>query len=149
MSIASATKRRRRAEDELEPIQRSHSPLLQELSREETQELARWLRARRGCARDLVRECESSGTILVQVNPVKRPETPSTARAILNRVNEVAFGASSKLNAEWDFLRPAARRGVARGGRVPRRARRQPRPALHARLGQFTGGGLTPGTWAC
>ncbi|HYI84309.1 MAG TPA: patatin-like phospholipase family protein [Acetobacteraceae bacterium] len=97
----------------------------------------------------LVRECESSDTILVQVNPVERPDTPRTARAILDRVNEVAFnaallkelrmiallrqvadpgdcegalwarmrvhrisgggiaafGASSKLNAEWDFLR--------------------------------------------
>jgi NTE family protein len=97
----------------------------------------------------LVRECESSDTILVQVNPVERPETPRTARAILNRVNEVAFnatllkelrmiallrqvadpgdregarwakmrvhrissaeiaafGSSSKLNAEWEFLR--------------------------------------------
>ena len=39
----------------------------------------------------LVRECESSDTILVQVNPVERPETPRTARAILDRVNEVAF----------------------------------------------------------
>ena len=97
----------------------------------------------------LVRECEGSDTILVQVNPVERSETPRTARAILNRVNEVAFnatllkelrmiallrqvadpggcegalwarmrvhrissaelaafGSSSKVNAEWDFLR--------------------------------------------
>lgn len=96
----------------------------------------------------LVRECESRDIVLVQVNPVERPETPRTARAILNRINEVAFnatllkelrmiallrqvadpgdcegalwakmrvhrvasaeldafGSSSKLNAEWDFL---------------------------------------------
>lgn len=97
----------------------------------------------------LVRECDSNDTILVQVNPVERPETPRAARDILSRVNEVAFnapllkelrmiavlrqvadpgdcegarwarmrvhriasaeiaafGASSKLNAEWAFLR--------------------------------------------
>jgi NTE family protein len=96
----------------------------------------------------LVREFESSDTILVQVSPVKRPETPRTACAILDRANEVALnaallkelrmiallrqvadpgycegalwagtrvrrisggiaaaGASSKLNAERDFLR--------------------------------------------
>ncbi|MBS0561691.1 MAG: patatin-like phospholipase family protein, partial [Proteobacteria bacterium] len=97
----------------------------------------------------LVRECQSEDTILVQINPINRPETPRTARAILNRLNEVAFnavlikelrgmamirqlphsdlpelgmwgrmrihriasdmlttlGSSSKLNAEWDFLR--------------------------------------------
>ncbi|MGE0419874.1 MAG: patatin-like phospholipase family protein [Acetobacteraceae bacterium] len=41
----------------------------------------------------LVRECRSQDTILVQINPVERPETPRTARAILNRVNEVAFNA--------------------------------------------------------
>ena len=39
----------------------------------------------------LVRECQSEDTILVQINPINRPETPRTARAILNRLNEVAF----------------------------------------------------------
>jgi NTE family protein len=42
----------------------------------------------------LVRECESSDTIWVQVNPVERPETPRTARAILERDNEVALNAA-------------------------------------------------------
>jgi NTE family protein len=97
----------------------------------------------------LIRECQSSDTILVQVNPVDRPGTPRTARDIVNRLNEVSFNAtllkelrmmavlhqvadpgnsesarwagmrihritsatmtelgySSKLNAEWEFLR--------------------------------------------
>lgn len=42
----------------------------------------------------LVVECESSDTILVQINPVERAGTPRTAREILNRVNEVAFNAT-------------------------------------------------------
>ncbi|MFO1026283.1 MAG: patatin-like phospholipase family protein [Acetobacteraceae bacterium] len=41
----------------------------------------------------LIRECRSQDTILVQINPVERPDTPRTARGILNRVNEVAFNA--------------------------------------------------------
>nr|WP_294524454.1 patatin-like phospholipase family protein [uncultured Rhodopila sp.] len=41
----------------------------------------------------LVRECQSLDTILVQINPIVRTETPKTARAILNRLNEVAFNA--------------------------------------------------------
>jgi NTE family protein len=97
----------------------------------------------------LIRECQSSDTILLQVNPVDRPGTPRTARDIVNRLNEVSFNAtllkelrmmavlhqvadpgnsegarwagmrihritsatmtelgySSKLNAEWEFLR--------------------------------------------
>src|SRR3974390_1559191 len=39
----------------------------------------------------LVRECASSDTILVQVNPVERPGTPRSAREILDRLNEVSF----------------------------------------------------------
>ncbi|MEE4463758.1 patatin-like phospholipase family protein, partial [Azotobacter chroococcum] len=39
----------------------------------------------------LVRECESSDTILVQINPIERPGTPRSARNILSRLNEVSF----------------------------------------------------------
>ena len=39
----------------------------------------------------LVRECQSSDTILVQINPIQRPGTPRTAREIHNRLNEIAF----------------------------------------------------------
>ena len=42
----------------------------------------------------LVRECESNDTVLVQVNPVARPEVPRSARAIADRVNEVSFNAT-------------------------------------------------------
>jgi NTE family protein len=41
----------------------------------------------------LVRECRSKDTILVQINPVERPEPPRAARDILNRLNEVSFNA--------------------------------------------------------
>jgi NTE family protein len=41
----------------------------------------------------LIRECHSSDTILVQINPVMRPSLPRTARDVLNRLNEVSFNA--------------------------------------------------------
>src|SRR5690606_31912236 len=41
----------------------------------------------------LVRECTSTDTILVQINPVERSGTPRTARDIVNRLNEVSFNA--------------------------------------------------------
>jgi len=41
----------------------------------------------------LVRECRSRDTILIPINPVERPGTPSSARDILNRLNEVSFNA--------------------------------------------------------
>src|SRR5512135_362589 len=42
----------------------------------------------------LVRECASSDTLLVQINPIERPGTPRSARDILNRLNEVSFNAT-------------------------------------------------------
>jgi NTE family protein len=41
----------------------------------------------------LIRECASNDTLLVQVNPVERVETPRSARDIISRLNEVAFNA--------------------------------------------------------
>jgi NTE family protein len=41
----------------------------------------------------LIRECSSSDTILVQINPVERTTPPRTSREILNRLNEVSFNA--------------------------------------------------------
>jgi NTE family protein len=42
----------------------------------------------------LIRECDSTDTILVQINPIERPGTPRTAREIVNRVNEISFNAT-------------------------------------------------------
>lgn len=39
----------------------------------------------------LVRECQSHDTLLVQINPVLRSEVPTSARDIVNRLNEVSF----------------------------------------------------------
>jgi NTE family protein len=96
----------------------------------------------------LIRESDAHDTILVQINPRERPDTPRTASEILDRLNEISFnsplmkelrmiallrqvadpghgegarwagmrthrimsdklaalGASSKLNAEWEFV---------------------------------------------
>src|SRR5215470_18048238 len=41
----------------------------------------------------LIRECASSDTILVQINPIERPGIPRSAREIHNRLNEIAFNA--------------------------------------------------------
>jgi NTE family protein len=41
----------------------------------------------------LVVECQSHDTVLVQINPVLRAEVPTSARDILNRLNEVSFNA--------------------------------------------------------
>ena len=66
----------------------------------------------------LVRECASSDTVLVQVNPVDRPGTPRSAREILDRLNEVSF--NSPLMKELRLiavLRQVADTGDCEGAR--------------------------------
>jgi predicted acylesterase/phospholipase RssA len=65
----------------------------------------------------LVRECTSSDTILVPINPVERPGVPRSARDILDRLNEVLLQCGVAQGASHD--RPAA------AGRAARRDRRR------------------------
>jgi NTE family protein len=42
----------------------------------------------------LIHECISKDVIIVRINPMNRPETPTMAREILNRINEISFNSS-------------------------------------------------------
>ena len=42
----------------------------------------------------LIYNCESQDTVIIQINPVERSETPRTARDIVNRMNEITFNAT-------------------------------------------------------
>jgi NTE family protein len=42
----------------------------------------------------LINECASSDVVIVQINPMNRPDIPTSARDILNRINEMTFNAS-------------------------------------------------------
>jgi NTE family protein len=66
----------------------------------------------------LVRESEARDTILIQINPRERRETPRTASEILNRLNEISF--NSPLMKELRMialLRQAADPGTGEGAR--------------------------------
>ena len=66
----------------------------------------------------LIRECASSDTILVQVNPVERTGTPRSARDIINRLNEVSFNATLlKELRMMAVLRHVANPGNSEGAR--------------------------------
>jgi hypothetical protein len=56
MSAELSAERRLLAEDELDPVRRSHYPELEEWTHAELVELVRFLRARRDRARDLIRD---------------------------------------------------------------------------------------------
>ncbi len=42
----------------------------------------------------LMQHCASRDIVIVQINPIQRPELPTTAADILNRLNEITFNAS-------------------------------------------------------
>jgi len=42
----------------------------------------------------LIQHCVSKDVLIVQINPMNRPKVPTTAREILNRINEVSFNAT-------------------------------------------------------
>jgi NTE family protein len=42
----------------------------------------------------LFEQCASDDVVLVQINPIRRPGAPMTARDIINRVNEITFNAA-------------------------------------------------------
>jgi NTE family protein len=66
----------------------------------------------------LVRETDAHDTILVQINPVERPEAPRTAAEILDRLNEISF--NSPLSKELRMialLRQVADPGTGEGAR--------------------------------
>jgi NTE family protein len=66
----------------------------------------------------LIRESSALDTILVQINPVERPGTPTTARDILNRLNEVSFnGVLLKELRMMAMLRKGANPGDREGAR--------------------------------
>lgn len=44
----------------------------------------------------LIHDRKARDILLVQINPVERPEAPKTAREILNRLNEISFNSSLK-----------------------------------------------------
>ena len=66
----------------------------------------------------LVRESNAQDTILVQINPVERPDTPRSAAEILNRLNEVSFNATLMKELRMiALLRQVADAGSGEGAR--------------------------------
>lgn len=56
--------------------------------------------------------CQSRDVLLVQINPIQRPETPKTAREILDRVHEISFNSSLIKELRFvDYVNRAIRRG--------------------------------------
>src|SRR5262245_30532791 len=66
----------------------------------------------------LIRESDAHDTILVQINPRERPNTPRSAAEILNRLNELSFNSSLMKELRMiALLRQVADPGTGEGAR--------------------------------
>jgi NTE family protein len=62
--------------------------------------------------RPFLDNCDSSDVLLVQINPIHRPGTPTGAREIFDRMNEISFNAPLLRELEFvEFVNRALRRG--------------------------------------
>lgn len=161
MSMTFATESRLLAEEELEPIRRSHFPLLEELPREALQELARWLRARRNRARDLMsdhrrakRGKSDAATPIADADrglAAKKQVFAHGLRRVNARLDAVLAaekrardsgrlrGALARRQAQAPH-HPAAGHGVQ--GQARPKPSRKPRPTIHgARIGSVSQAG--------
>jgi NTE family protein len=60
--------------------------------------------------------CLSQDVLLVQINPIERKSTPTSAREIMDRVNEISFNAPLLRElAQVDFINDCLRRGELSG----------------------------------
>src|ERR1700682_13748 len=87
----------------------------------------------------LVRESDAHDTILVQINPTERPETPRSAMEILNRLNEISF--NSPLAKELRMialLRQVADPGSGEGARWAQMRTHRIKSDLLATFGAFS-----------
>jgi hypothetical protein len=134
MSITFASERRLVAQDEFEPIVRSHYPVVEELSREELVELARWLRERRARARDIVRGRRRVARGKADVRG-GAAETASE-RGLLAK-KQVYANALKRVNARLATIKAAERRALAL-------ARLQAAVPHHPQPGRTAGTGSRP-----
>jgi hypothetical protein len=139
MSITFASERRLVAQDEFEPIVRSHYPVVEGLSRDELVELARWLRERRARARDMARNRRRAAR-------GKAEARGSTAEAASERgllaKKQVYANALKRVNARLTTIQAAERRALALERLRDALGRKQAAVPHHPQPGQTAGAGF-------
>ena len=111
MNIALASERRLLAQNEFEPVVRSHYPLIEDLSHQELVDLARWLRDRRNRSRDIVRDRR-------RVARGKATSRGTASERGLSAKKQVFASALKRVNGRLERMRAATQRAEM-GARLP------------------------------
>jgi hypothetical protein len=142
MSTGVAAERRLLAEDEYEPVARSHYPALRSLAREDLTQLARWLRSRRNRACDIIRERRRSYQGRVPP-PGGAPEVPSEQRG-MSAKKQVFARALRRVNAQIGRLLAAEAREQNLGRLRAALERRRAAPVHHRASDRTARQGMRP-----
>ncbi len=108
MNIALASERRLLAQNEFEPVVRSHYPLIEDLSHQELVDLARWLRHRRNRSRDIVRDRR-------RVARGKATSRGTASERGLSAKKQVFASALKRVNGRLERMRAATQRAEIGG----------------------------------
>ena len=139
MSITFASERRLVAQDEFEPIVRSHYPVVEELSRDELVDLARWLRERRARARDMARNRRRAAR--GKAEPRGNAAEAASERGLLAK-KQVYSNALKRVNARLATIQAAERRALALARLQDALGRKQAAVPHHPQPGHTAGAGF-------
>lgn len=141
MGVEIAAERKLLAEDEYDPVARSHHPAVRELAWDELVELARWLRSRRARSRDLVRERRRVRRGKAEPRGAA-PEPPSERG--LSAKKQVFARALRRVNGRLERLRAEKKREGAAVGLRAALERKRAAPVHHPLPGRTAGEGMRP-----
>src|SRR4051794_40484684 len=69
----------------------------------------------------LLYECDCADVVVVHINPINRPDLPTTATEIMNRINEISFNSSLMREMRAiSFVNTLIENGTLRGERMKR-----------------------------
>ncbi|WP_456306707.1 hypothetical protein [Limobrevibacterium gyesilva] len=134
-----AAERRLLAQDELAPVQQSHYPALDDLPHGDLLDLTRWLRARHGRARDIIRERRRRRSGKAATRDVTAE--PPSERGLAAK-KQVFARALKRANARLNQLAAAARREHALAFLHAALARKHATPPRHPNAGQTAAPGM-------
>ena len=141
MGVEFAAERRLLAEDEYDPVARSHHPAVQGLARGELVELARWLRSRRARMRATVRERRRVRR--GKAEPRGAAAQPPSERG-LSAKKQVFARALRRVNGRIERRRAEEKRARATASLHEALERKRAAPVHRPSPGRTAGGGMRP-----
>jgi hypothetical protein len=139
MGVPIAAERRLLTEDEYDPVAASHYPALEAAKREDLIELARWLRARRAKASDIVRHRRRVRR--GKQDPRNIAAETASERGLAAK-KQVFSRALRRVNARIDKIRTDERRAEAIAHMHEALARKAAKPKRHPKAGAHATEGM-------